>query len=70
MREYTPYIGGDWIPAVDGAWIEDRNPADGEVVARIQTAGPHDLERALSSRAGGVLPAGRRLRWPCGRRSC
>ena len=49
MREYTPYIGGDWIPAVDGAWIEDRNPADGEVVARIQTAGPQDLERALSS---------------------
>lgn len=49
MREYTPYIHGAWVPAIDGAWTDDLNPADGQIVARIQTAGPQDLDRALDS---------------------
>lgn len=49
MREYTPYINGAWVPAMDGTWVDDLDPANGQVVARIQTAGPKDLERALTS---------------------
>ena len=49
MKEYIPYINGTWCPSIDGTWTDDVNPANGELIAKVQTAGPKDLEYALSS---------------------
>ena len=49
LKEYIPYINGTWCPSIDGTWTDDVNPANGELIAKVQTAGPKDLEYALSS---------------------
>ena len=46
MKEYIPYINGTWCPSIDGTWTDDVNPANGELIAKVQTAGPKDLEYA------------------------
>ena len=49
MKEYLLYIGGRWVPTESGAVIDDINPANGEVFAKIHTAGPKEIEAAIGS---------------------
>jgi succinate-semialdehyde dehydrogenase/glutarate-semialdehyde dehydrogenase len=45
------YVGGDWIDADDGATFEVRNPASGEVIARVPRMGVAETRRAVGAAA-------------------
>ncbi|MEA4942617.1 MAG: aldehyde dehydrogenase family protein [Oscillibacter sp.] len=49
MKEHTFYINGRWEENLDGRVMDNRNPATNAVFARVHTAGPQDLERALTA---------------------
>lgn len=49
MKEYYLFIGGEWVPTVSGKVIDDLNPADGSVFAKVHTAGPDEIEAAISA---------------------
>ncbi|GAC1584864.1 MAG: aldehyde dehydrogenase [Candidatus Velthaea sp.] len=55
------FIDGKWTGAASGATYEDRNPATGEVIARIAEAGDADVDAAVTAArrafAGGKWPA-------------
>jgi len=38
---------GDWIPRPSGPELESRNPATGDVLAKVQMAGPQDYEYVM-----------------------
>jgi aldehyde dehydrogenase (NAD+) len=44
-------IAGEEVPAAGGGIIEDRNPANGELLATIASAGADDVDRAVRSAA-------------------
>jgi acyl-CoA reductase-like NAD-dependent aldehyde dehydrogenase len=51
-RTYLNRIGGEWLPASDGATTRDINPArTDEVVAVFPSAGPKDADRAAEAAA-------------------
>ncbi len=49
MREYKLFIGGEWVPTSSGKIVDDINPADGSVFAKVHTAGPIEVEAAIAS---------------------
>ncbi|MCC6076004.1 betaine-aldehyde dehydrogenase [Pseudomonas sp. GCM10022188] len=51
--EQQLYIGGRYVPATSGASFETVNPANGEVLARVQRASQADVERAVASAVEG-----------------
>jgi len=51
MDELRMLIGGEWIEPASGEYVDDINPADREVVARVAVAGDEDVDRAVESAA-------------------
>ena len=49
---YGNFIGGQWVPPVEGAYFENRTPVTGEVICEIPRSGPADVERALDAAHG------------------
>ncbi|HEX2032302.1 MAG TPA: aldehyde dehydrogenase family protein [Actinomycetota bacterium] len=49
MREYQIFIDGGFVDAASGETVESRDPSTGEVVARVATAGPEDVDRAIAA---------------------
>lgn len=49
MKEYKLFIGGEWVDTVSGKIVDDINPYDGTVCARVHTAGPQEVEAAIAS---------------------
>ena len=47
MKEYKLFLAGEWVETESGSIIDDVNPADGSVYARVHTAGPKELETAI-----------------------
>ena len=46
------FINGAWVqPADEGAFFESRNPATGEILARIAVAGPKEVDAAVAAAA-------------------
>lgn len=45
------YIGGEWVPSSDGATIEVRNPATGEVFSEVASASKDDVIAAVDASA-------------------
>ncbi|WAT17531.1 aldehyde dehydrogenase [Aurantiacibacter sp. MUD11] len=43
------FIGGEWVAARSGDWIEVENPASEEIVARVAHAGPADMDAAVAA---------------------
>jgi betaine-aldehyde dehydrogenase len=43
------YVGGSWVEASDGGTRELRNPANGEVIARVAEGTAQDAERAIQA---------------------
>jgi len=39
--------GGEWIPVPLGPELESINPADGSLIAKVQTAGPREYDRVV-----------------------
>ncbi len=54
------FIGGQFVPAADGAEFDTLNPHDGSVLASVAQAGPEDVDRAVSA-AAEAFPAWSRL---------
>ena len=42
-------IGGEWADAASGKTFETRNPANGEVLARVAEGGSADIDRAVKA---------------------
>ncbi len=48
------YIGGAFLPSVSGAWLDDVEPATGEVLARIPASTAEDVEQAVRAARAAV----------------
>ncbi|HEJ4562290.1 TPA: betaine-aldehyde dehydrogenase [Pseudomonas aeruginosa] len=53
FEEQKLYIGGRYVEASSGATFETINPANGEVLAKVQRASRKDVERAVQSAVEG-----------------
>lgn len=49
MKEYKLFIGGEWVDTASGKIVDDINPYDGTVCARVHTAGLQEVEAAIAS---------------------
>ncbi|MBE6015761.1 MAG: aldehyde dehydrogenase family protein [Lachnospiraceae bacterium] len=47
MKEYKLYLAGEWVDTKSGKVVDDLNPADGSVFAKVHTAGKDELETAI-----------------------
>ena len=56
-REYSQFVGGEWVQAEDGRTFEDIDPYTDGVVAQVPAGGRRDARRA--ARAGAGLQAHR-----------
>ncbi|MGH2513354.1 MAG: aldehyde dehydrogenase family protein, partial [Candidatus Limnocylindrales bacterium] len=46
---YQQFIGGHWVDSAEGTTLAVENPANGEVIARVQASGPEDVDRAVKA---------------------
>ena len=49
ITEYQMFIAGEWASASGGEWVDVRNPASGEVIARVPSATRADVDRAVAA---------------------
>ena len=49
VRTLRNHIGGDWLDAAATESIEDRNPATGEMLARVPLSSAADVDRAVAA---------------------
>ena len=47
--QYENYIGGQWVPPVEGQYFEDIAPITGEVLAKVARSTAADVEKALDA---------------------
>lgn len=50
-REYGHFINGEWVSGSSGETIDMLNPATGEVLSKIQSGNPADVDRAVKAAA-------------------
>jgi len=48
-ERYENFIGGHWVPPVQGAYSENRTPATGEPFTEVPRSTPEDIELALDA---------------------
>jgi malonate-semialdehyde dehydrogenase (acetylating)/methylmalonate-semialdehyde dehydrogenase len=58
METLRNYVNGDWVAVESGEAIDDRNPANGELLARVPLSAAADIERAVGA-ASEAQPAWR-----------
>jgi acyl-CoA reductase-like NAD-dependent aldehyde dehydrogenase len=46
---YKLFIDGQWVQSSRNSVVEDFNPSTGKLYARMQQAGPEEIERAIAS---------------------
>jgi acyl-CoA reductase-like NAD-dependent aldehyde dehydrogenase len=49
VKTYKLFIDGQWVTSSRNTIVDDFNPATGALFARVQQAGPDEVERALAS---------------------
>lgn len=49
VRQTKNLIGGRWVDAASGETFDTYNPATGEVIARVASGGPADIDRAVAA---------------------
>lgn len=47
--KYDNYIGGEWVPPVEGAYFDNVSPVNGEVFCRIARSSAADINKALDA---------------------
>lgn len=47
--EFELWINGDWVTPEDGGVLPVENPATGEMISEVATAGPKDVEKAIQA---------------------
>jgi aldehyde dehydrogenase len=48
-ERYDNYIGGEWVPPVEGAYFDNVSPVNGKPFCRIARSGAADIELALDA---------------------
>src|SRR5579862_4427464 len=48
-ERYDNFIGGHWVPPVEGDYAENRTPATGEPFTEVPRSTPEDIELALDA---------------------
>lgn len=56
MQDLLNYIGGQLLAPAEGKWIDNVDPATGQVYSRIPDSGPEDIEAAVAA-AKAAFPA-------------
>lgn len=56
MLRLANYVGGELVPPIDGEYLDNIDPATGEVYSRIPDSGRDDVERAVIA-ASNAFPA-------------
>jgi aldehyde dehydrogenase len=46
---YGNYIGGEWVPAIDGRTFENTSPINGQVICSVARSQAADVEKALDA---------------------
>lgn len=46
---YDNYIGGEWVPPVEGRYMDNITPVTGEVFCQVARSGAQDVEKALDA---------------------
>ncbi len=54
-RQYENFIGGQWVPPVDGEYFEDTSPIDGSLLAKVPDSNEKDIDLAVKA-AGEAAP--------------
>ena len=49
MEQYKMFIGGEWVEAAGGKYMDVVNPADGQVFASVPECGPEDVDKAVQA---------------------
>jgi 1-pyrroline dehydrogenase len=49
VKTYQQFINNDWVDSASGETIEVENPADEQVIARVQASGAEDVDRAANA---------------------
>jgi aminomuconate-semialdehyde/2-hydroxymuconate-6-semialdehyde dehydrogenase len=49
MERILNYVGGEFVEAKDGGWLDDVDPAVGDVYARLPDSGEEDVARAVTA---------------------
>src|SRR6201986_3343458 len=52
IPNYNLYVGGQWVRSSRNEAVESRNPATGELFAKVQQAGAAETEAAISAAHG------------------
>jgi len=47
--KYENFIGGKWVPPVDGDYFEDISPVSGQVISMIPQSGAKDINAAITA---------------------
>lgn len=61
VRHYKLFIDGAWVRSSRNACIDDFNPADGSLFAKVHQAGAEEVERAISSAHAAAVSWGKML---------
>ena len=48
-KQYENYIGGKWVPPVDGQYVENKTPISGEVLCKVPFSSDQDIQNALDA---------------------
>jgi len=48
-KQYENYIGGEWLPPVDGDYFEDTSPVDGSIIAKVPKSNHQDIDLAVKA---------------------
>ena len=51
VKTYQQFIDGAWVDSVSGQTLAVENPANGEVIAHVQSSGAEDVDRAAKAAA-------------------
>ncbi|WP_119727551.1 acetaldehyde dehydrogenase ExaC [Thermomonospora amylolytica] len=47
--QYDNFIGGEWVPPVEGRYFDNPSPVDGKVFTRVARSGAADIDLALDA---------------------
>ena len=50
-EQYENYIGGQWVPPVDGEYFDDTSPVDGSHISRVPKSNFKDIDLAVEAAA-------------------
>ncbi len=48
-EKYDNFIGGEWVPPVDGKYFEDISPVDNSVIAKVAQSNRKDVDLAVAA---------------------